>query len=94
MKLIPKSLRSSKPSAAPLGAETKLLRVLGHEGDRCLEFSEYDAKALAEARSLFARSMQAGASAFTGLAGGPMRRIDRLEDSGPETLVVPRNVGG
>ncbi|MDA8107931.1 MAG: hypothetical protein M0015_04785 [Betaproteobacteria bacterium] len=91
---IRKLLHGMKPRATPFGTEKRLLRVLGCDGDRTLEFSESDAKTLAEARSLFERSMQAGASAFTGRAGQPLQRIERLEEAGPETLLVPRNVGG
>jgi len=72
----------------------KVLRALGPSGDTAIEFSEADPAALAEANALFERLTRAGASAFSGQAGEPMRRIDRLEQAGPETVLVPRNVAG
>ena len=72
----------------------KVLRALGPSGDTAIEFSEADEAALKEANALFERLTRAGASAFSGQAGEPMRRIDRLEQAGPETVIVPRNVAG
>ena len=72
----------------------KVLRALGPSGDSAIEFSEADPAALAEANALFERLTRAGASAFSGQAGEPLRRIDRLEQAGPETVLVPRNVAG
>lgn len=74
--------------------ETKVLRALGPSGDSAIEFSEADPAALAQANALFERLTRAGASAFSGQAGEPLRRIDRLEQAGPETVLVPRNVAG
>ena len=74
--------------------EMKLLRALGPSGDTSIEFSEADPAALAQANALFERLTRAGASAFSGRADEPMRRIDRLEQAGPETVLVPRNVAG
>jgi hypothetical protein len=72
----------------------KVLRALGPRGDTAIEFSESDKAALEQANALFERLTRAGASAFSGQAGEPMRRIDRLEQAGAETLIVPRNVAG
>jgi hypothetical protein len=89
-----KLLHGSRQHAAPAAAQIKLLRALGPNGDTMIEFSEADLDALDEARALFARYTQAGASAFTGRAGQPMHRIDALEQAGEETVLVPRNVAG
>lgn len=72
----------------------KVLRALGPSGDTAIEFSEADEAALAKANALFQSLTRAGASAFTGRAGEPMHRIGRLEEAGPETVLVPRNVAG
>ena len=72
----------------------KVIRALGPGGDTEIEFSEADRAALEEANALFERLTRAGASAFSGRAGEPMRRIDRLDQAGPETILVPRNVAG
>lgn len=74
--------------------EKKLLRALGPGGDTAIEFSEADPAALAEANALFERLTRAGASAFSGRADEPMRRIDRLDQAGAETVLVPRNISG
>ena len=74
--------------------EKKVIRALGPSGDTAIEFSEADPAALAEANALFERLTRAGASAFSGRADEPMRRIDRLDQAGPETVLVPRNVAG
>ena len=75
-------------------SEKKVIRALGPRGDTAIEFSEADKAALEEANALFERLTRAGASAFSGQAGEPMRRIDRLDQAGPETILVPRNVSG
>jgi len=75
-------------------SEKKVIRALGPRGDTAIEFSETDKAALEEANALFERLTRAGASAFSGQAGEPMRRIDRLDQAGPETILVPRNVSG
>jgi hypothetical protein len=72
----------------------KVLRALGPKGDTAIEFSADDPAALAEADALFERMTRVGAAAFSGNAGEPMRRIDRLDQAGPETVLVPRNVAG
>lgn len=72
----------------------KVIRALGPRGDTAIEFSEDDKAALEEANALFERMKRAGASAFSGKAGEPMRRIDRLDQAGPETVLVPRNTAG
>jgi len=74
--------------------EKKVIRALGPRGDTAIEYSETDKTALEEANELFERLTRAGASAFSGRAGEPMRRINRLDQAGPETVLVPRNVAG
>jgi hypothetical protein len=75
-------------------SERKVIRALGPRGDTAIEYSETDHAALEEASELFERLTRAGASAFSGRAGEPMRRINRLDQAGPETVLVPRNVAG
>lgn len=72
----------------------KALCVMDSSGDTRVQFDTNDAKATAEARSLFDRLKSTGAQFYKVGGRGPDQKVGDFEALGDETVVVPRIVGG
>jgi hypothetical protein len=68
--------------------------VMDHSGDSRHDFSNSDARALADAERRFVELTGKGFTAAVRTAEGDVSRISRFDSTVEETLFFPRLVGG